>query len=376
MSVASQSVFYGESTSYLDVIGSGLVASGGQSQAQLCSQLSNQGYALGTNIYCNVIPQYWLSAMAWIRANVGPNAPRVLAWWDYGDWINWFGNSNAVLRGDNANPPEDYATAAQYVLGASDGFTPQTLANFMNTNQTKYVLFDQDLIQKWGALNFLACIHTNQTTRAFAIAQGQNQNPPVPFALGQSQCELSHDPQIVLLPLAALLGSNSTLQQSIGFYCQISNNTVQYIQGFLSPASNATNESTVCVNPKPNAQGVLQVYTNTGKKMNAYISAANYQGVVSSQGVQLIEYMMIYAPNGPNGTITDAPTGFYDSNYYKGFILGNLTGFTEVYPAGAVGINYLNGTYPVRIFALNNYTGGNAPVPKKPQWIVNNYTIP
>jgi hypothetical protein len=30
---------------------------------------------------------------------------------------HWFGNSNAVLRGDNAVPTLDYAAAAQYVLG-------------------------------------------------------------------------------------------------------------------------------------------------------------------------------------------------------------------------------------------------------------------
>jgi len=56
-----------------------------------------------------------------MRANVGPFGPRILSWWDYGDWINWFGNSNAVLRGDNAVATLDYAAAAQYVLGPTDG---------------------------------------------------------------------------------------------------------------------------------------------------------------------------------------------------------------------------------------------------------------
>ena len=61
--------------------------------------------------------------MAWLRQNVGTYNARVLAWWDYGDWINWFGNSHAVLRGDNSAPAEDYATAASFVMGPSSWIT-------------------------------------------------------------------------------------------------------------------------------------------------------------------------------------------------------------------------------------------------------------
>ncbi len=380
-SLAKGSFFMGEGSSYADSIGSAMLAGSAATQTQLCNQISAAGYAIGSDLYCNTIPQYWLNAMQWIRQNIGPSAPRVLSWWDYGDWINWFGNSNAVLRGDNNNPKADYAVAAQYVLGSKLGYTPQTLANMMDHNQTEYVLMDQDLIQKWSALNFLGCVHANLTSEEAAISAGQGENPPAPYATGGSTCELTHIPQMVLLPLAALVPTNST-QQSINYYCPFSNSTTQYIVGFLSPQSNATNQSQVCVDSTPNANGVLQVYTSNHTKMNAVVQIAAYLGVVYSQNpntgqpVPFVEYMMIYFPNGPNQTITDAPTQFYSSNYYKGFMLGNLTGFHEVYPANASGINYVNGTYPVRIFALNNYTGGNAPVPQKPTWITNNYSMP
>ncbi len=370
--VASHTVIYGESASYMDAISSGIAASSATSQTQLCSTLSSDGASIGYTMYCNIVPQYWLNAMAWIKQNVGPNAPRVLSWWDYGDWINWFGNSNAFLRGDNANATEDYATAAHYVLGGNT-YTPQSLANFMNGNQSKYVLMDQDLISKWQALDFLACIYTNQTSYAFAIAAGQSQSPPQPYVLGTSQCEQTHDPQYALIPLAALI-QNST-QQSINYYCSISNSTVQYVESFLLVGQNFSNQ-TACVSIQPNALGVLKVYNQTGKQLNAYISAQNYLGVINVQGTEFVEYMMIYTPNAANGVITDAPSQFYDSNYYKGFILGDLPGFTEVYPANGIGINYVNGTYPVRIFELNNFTGGLPPVPQKPSWIVNNYTMP
>ncbi len=344
-------------------------------QANACSIIAAHGNSIASDMFCNLVPSYWLNAMAWIRGNVGPFGARVLAWWDYGDWINWFGNSPAVLRGDNSAPLEDYATAAHYVLGSTDGFGPQTLASFMNSNQTQYVLFDQDLIAKWQALDFLACVNVNQTSREFAIAQGQAQSPPVPYVLGNSQCELQHDPQFVLIPLPALLPTNQSLQQSISYYCKISNGTTPLIASYIVQGQSLSN-TTVCVSSVPNAKGVLSIYNQSGGKMNAAVQSASYEGVITISGTPFVEYLMIYMPNGPNDTITNAPSAFYDSNYYKGFILGNLPGFHQVYPANATGINFINGTYGVRIYALNNFTGSLPPKTPKPGFVANNFTMP
>lgn len=338
-----------------------------------CTLLSNAGNSVGYNTYCNTIPQYWLDAMSWIHINVGPNAPRVLAWWDYGDWINWFGNSNAVLRGDNSVATMDYAVAAQYVLGSNYNYTPQSLAQYMNGNQTRYVLFDKDLIPKWGALNFLGCVHINATSESFAIAEGKSSTPSVPYALGTSQCELAHDPEFVLLPLSTLVQINQT--PSINDYCPISNSNTTYINGYLLIGNNLEN-NTVCIDSVPNANGVLQAYNRNGSKLNAAIQASQYLGVQNIQGTLYVEFLMLYLPNGPNDTITNPPSDFYISNYYKGFILGNLPGFKQVYPSNATGINFINGTYPVRIYELVNYTGGLPPVPPKPSWVTNNDIMP
>ncbi len=365
--VAVNTPVYGESQSFVQAFSAWLTPG---SPSQKCASINN---AIGADLYCNTIPAYWLNAMAWIKSNIGPHAPRVLAWWDYGDWINWFGNSNAVLRGDNAVAKEDYATAAAYVLGPKYNYGPAALANYMNDNQSKYVLFDQDLISKWGALDFLGCINVNATSYQFAVAAGQASNPPTPYAIGTSQCEQAHDPQIALIPLAAVIPTNQS--QNINYYCSISNNTAQFIQAYLTTGSSLSNQ-TVCVSSTPTQSGVFSIYNQTGKKLNAYLQASQVFGLTSIQGVPFVQFLMIYTPNGPNDTITNAPSEFYNSNYYKGFILGNLPGFTQVYPANATGINFVNGTYPVRIFALNNFTGALPPVPPKPSWIVNNYTIP
>ncbi len=366
-------LFYGEGGSLLQSFRAQITYL--SNPATACTILSNNGNSVGYNSYCNTIPQYWLNAMSWIRQNVGPNAPRVLAWWDYGDWINWYGNSNAVLRGDNSVASEDYAVAAQFVLGTKYNATPQSLANYMNGNQTRYVLFDQDLISKWGALNFLGCINVNATSEAYAIAQGQTSSPAVPYVLGTSQCELAHDPEFALLPLSALVQTNQS-QQSINNYCQISTAKTTYISTYLVVGNNLQN-NTVCVDSTPNTNGVLSVYNTNGTKMNAVIQSTNYLGVQNVQGSLYVEFLMIYTPNAPNNTITDAPSQFYSSNYYKGFVLGQLPGFRQVYPvSNSTGINFVNGTYPVRIYELLNYTGGLPPVPPKPSWVSNNDTMP
>ncbi len=342
--------------------------------ANACTIISNHGNSVAADMFCNLVPAYWLNAMAWIKNNVGPFGSRVLAWWDYGDWINWFGNSPAVLRGDNSAPTEDYATAAHFVLGSADGYGPKSLAAFMNGNQTKYVLMDQDLIAKWQALDFLACVDTNQTSRAFAIAQGQAQSPPVPYVLGTSQCEIAHDPQFVLIPLPALVPTNSSVQ-SISYYCRISNGTSPLISSYIVQGQSLSNE-TVCVGSTPNSNGVLPIFNQSGGKLNAVVQSAAYEGVITISGVPFVEYLMIYTPNGPNDTITNAPSAFYDSNYYRGFILGSLPGFHQVYPSNAPGINFVNGTYGVRIYELNNFTGSLPPKTPKPPFVANNYTMP
>jgi hypothetical protein len=359
---------YGENGSIIDSVAALAVYSANPATA--CNNLSN-GNSLGQSLFCNTIPQYWLNAMSWIKTNINTNAPRVLSWWDYGDWINWFGNANAFLRGDNAVAAEDYAAAANLVLGQGYNYTPQQLSRFMNSNQTKYLLLDQDLISKWQALNFLACVNVNATSEAFALAQGAQQG--VPYLLGSSQCELNNDPQYALVPLSVFVPN--VTQQSISDYCSISSSNSIYAKGYLVVGDSISN-NTICINPSPNKNGVINVYDNNGTKMHAVIQSSYYLGVVNFSGTPFVEFLMIYLP-GANGTVENAPSGFYTSNFYDGFMLGKLSGFTQVYPAtNATGINMVNGTYPVRIFALNNYTGGLPPVPPKPAWVHNNYTMP
>ncbi len=334
-------------------------------QGQTCAQINSTGNGLGFDLFCNTVPQYWLNATAWMRQNVGPYGPRILSWWDYGDWINWFGNSNAVLRGDNAIALLDYRTAARYVLGASDGYGPSNLASFMNNvTDAKYVLFDNQLTAKWQALDFLGCVGTNQTSKAFAVAAGQSVGQP--YLLGTSTCELNHDPTYLLVPLST---------SSVSDYCQLSGNATALRTLVL--AGNRILNQTYCA-PTNFSGNAARLLTTNGTKTNILLVPNNqfYAGVNNVSGQQFLTFIALYEPNAANSTVTDAPTEFYQSNYYNAFYLGHLPGFKMVYPSNFTGMNYVNGTWPVVIYALDNYTGPLPKVQAKDPWVTNNYTMP
>ncbi len=337
-----------------------------------CATIQNQGNALGSVLYCNTVPSYWITATNWMAANVGPYGPRILSWWDYGDWINWFGNSNAVLRGDNSVPSADYQAAAHYIFGASDGFNTTVLASYMDSIQAKYILFDDQLVPKWGALDFLGCTYVNQTGLQFALAAGKQQGSP--YALGTSQCEINHDPIYLLIPLPS---SNGTI--SVNTYCTFPGNTTTVAVRGIPVLGGATPlNQTYCV-PSSFLQSGKPTYllSPTGNKTNAIISTAFYGGSATISGQQFVSFLLLYAPNGPNRTVTDAPSLFYNSTYYRGFFLGDLgKGYSLAYPSNFTGMNYINGTHQIMIFKLNNFTGTLPTVTPKPKFVTNNYSMP
>jgi asparagine N-glycosylation enzyme membrane subunit Stt3 len=344
-----------------------------------CTSIASTGNSLGYNLFCMVVPNYWLNATAWMRSNVGPNAPRILSWWDYGDWINWFGNSNAVLRGDNAVATLDYATAAQYVLGKQDGYNASTMARFMNSIQSKYILFDNQLMQKWQALDFLACIDVNQTKMSYAESQGALHG--LPYLLGTSQCELKHDPVFALVPVDISSKGFTTAPSSLQLYCKLNSSSgapLTAVTTFLAYGSTIINQ-TYCVSTSfYSSSGPSILYNQNGTPSDAVIipSSEFYYGTASLSGQAFEDFMVIYKPNGPDSTVVGAPTEFYNSNYYRGFIFGKLDGFHLVYPSSFSGINYLNSTNQVMIFALNNYSGTLPYVAPKPAWVNNTYEMP
>lgn len=288
------------------------------------------------NALCMTIPKYWLDSMSWINSNVGPYG-RVLSWWDYGHWINWFGNSGAVLRNDNAFADMDYNVAALFVMTSSDGFGPKAIAEYMNKVQSKYVLLDYDLIYKWAALNFLGCVFANRTNMSFAFSEGAKQG--VPYLTGTSKCELEHAPVYILVPL------NITSAQML---CSSTRIKVY-----------ASNGDTYCLEPNRfyNTQSIGDLYTTYGSKINVTIP-----NTFCYPTRDYMQCLLLYP------SPAQAPTKYYNSTFYRLFFLNNLSGFVQVFPNMSDVYDLGSGLSfaPVRIFALVNYTGQNVTLPHYP----------
>ena len=64
--------------------------------------------------------------------------------------------------------------------------------------------------------------------------------------------------------------------------------------------------------------------------MNATIQPTTTWGQ-DIQNEYYVQSPCLYLPN-KSGVVVNPPSEFYDSNHYKGFVLGRLPGFKEVYP--------------------------------------------
>lgn len=295
----------------------------------------------GIGFYCDNPYDGWSSALSWMNSNVGPNGPKVLSWWDYGDWISWYGNSNPVVVSANPNPQADYDVAAQYVLNSSAKH--QSLSSFMENVHAKYIVFDSALLEKWLALDFLACVDINQTSLSYAVAQGQQFGTA--FELGFSGCEHKNGPIKVFVPTVNLQGS----------FCNANSYKVLLFK------NQQLGNQTFCVSTNlfTSANPSEYLYTQNGTNTNVLLNSTLMLPYRTLQvnGQLYLDMLAIVTKNSSLGFSISNLTQFYNSTYYHAFILGKLSGFKQVYPDYVNGTNYVNYYQPVRIYELLNYTG-------------------
>ena len=274
-------------------------------------------------LYCNTIPSYEMNAMTWISQTIGSNTLPykniILSWWDYGDWINYFGHAGTVLRGDNQLPNLNYQTAYEFV----DGNQTQ-LYDFMNQTGANYLMFEVGLLPKWSALNYLSCIYQNETTF----------NTPV----GSSPCEARNMPTYIFFP-AQLNNLNA--------YCSISNINNTYIKAVSNNGEEYCLQTTV---PSGSNQAEIDghIYSANGTDIS-YLNLIPV-GQQAINNVNYDVYMLLYVPNSAcSYPASENVPQFYKSNYYLMFDEGcwNPSLFKQVYP---VPVNGVNGTGQVRIW--------------------------
>ena len=290
----------------------------------------------GASFRCNRLGDYWVDSMEWIRNNLN-DSDRVTSWWDYGHWINYFGDRKTVLRNEHASTGMIGRVAHDYILGST-----QDLIESMNYFDSRYVLFDVELIGgdsfggKYGALNYLGCAHEGGTT--------------VRQAPGTSDCEFAHSPERLMIPKVLLPSTSCIISES-----QQRSGVVAYL---LTKSGMDQNKPAYCVG---------EVTLATGEKLSAtyYIDRKDANGdlVLSKGFLRKIEtgdqadlYEVVYNelpvwPDGKGGFVggmEDAKTAFYRSNLYKGFYLENLPGFDLVYKSKGG---------EVKIYRMKNFTG-------------------
>ncbi|RLG19827.1 hypothetical protein DRN67_01690, partial [Candidatus Micrarchaeota archaeon] len=246
-------------------------------------------------LYCSRIPQWWLDPMNWIRENV-PEDERVIHWWDYGHWTNYFGQRKTVTRNDHPYIFQDLEMADLLVSN-----TPEHAAQWMKEHEAKYLLLDQDLINKWGALVYLSCVHNNETEF-------------IPRQVGSSACEHAHYFERVFIP------ANPQPSE----YCNIDTGSQFVI------AHSTHRDSVYCV-------GEISADGQTALVMVNEEDGSQNRGLLMHQGQTILNdgrlyetYMVLYPPEGQG--YEDRVGKGYDSVFYKGFFLGHIDGFDQVYP--------------------------------------------
>lgn len=286
---------------------------------------------------CSRLNVYWIDSMEWIRNSLGPS-DRVTSWWDYGHWINFFGDRNAVLRNEHRSKGMIGRVAHDYLDG-----TPEDLATTMNYYDSQYVLFDYELTGglggafggKYGALNYLSCAHDNETSTAVSP--------------GGSDCEFDHMPERLLVPKYQVAGTTCTIsesQQTTGVVAfRITNSGIDsakpdYCIGEATLADGQKISGTYYMDRR-DANGDLVLSKGFLRQIDEQADASIVEVVYNSQKVWPA-----------NGTavdgMEDAKGKFYTSNLYRGMFLDDLPGFDLVYTSKNA---------EVKIYRLRNFVG-------------------
>ena len=286
---------------------------------------------------CNRLSDYWIDSMEWMGKNLNAS-DRVNSWWDYGHWTNYFADKKTVLRNEHASYGMIGRVAHDYIVGST-----QDMIDSMNYFDSQYVLFDIELVGgspfggKYGALNYLGCVHEGATTL---------HDPP-----GTSQCEYDHSPERIAVPAQTAESSCviSESQQRMGVYAfrlgkEGIDQTPAYCIGETTTATGEKLSVTYYLDRK-DADGNLVISKGFIRQID------NQAGVIYAEMVynnQKVWY-------GANGTLVDgmedAKTAFYTSNLYRAFYLNDLPGFDLVYSSKGG---------EVKIYRMKNFTGNKA----------------
>ncbi|MGB9719537.1 MAG: hypothetical protein ACPL06_03010 [Candidatus Anstonellales archaeon] len=276
---------------------------------------------LAASVRCQRIASYWIDSMEWLRYNT-PEGSRVISWWDYGHWENYFGLRNAVIRNEHTDSNMIGDVAHDFIMDSEPA-----LIETMKKYGAQYALFDSELIftgghfgGKFGALNYLACAAANLTD--------------VSKWPGSSLCEFENTWEQVYVSSQECTVSSITGKNGRVAYIIDAVQTSSGLQTSLKPF--------YCLSTTKLADGkeVPATYyldrKNEAGELLLNKAFLLYDGKTSVGGYDV--YTLLYTKDKvwlENGTVVDGWSDrkgrFYDSNLYKGFVLKELDGFELVY---------------------------------------------
>ncbi|MFH1470239.1 MAG: hypothetical protein ABIF01_00665, partial [Candidatus Micrarchaeota archaeon] len=246
-----------------------------------CETLPN-GHPVSQKLYCNKIPNEWIETLEWVKENT-PKDATVLAWWDYGHWINYIGERKAVLRNDLARPEmiRNFAN-----LLASDDAA--SMGGYMEVVKADYLAIDEGLVNKWLAISYLSCLEQGKTTKAFTNFMGQG-----------SECESK-------LTFELFENANSDISN----YCQ--SDSAEYVR-VVTSRGNA-----YCMPKK------IEISSEVfDKDMRNPMNMSFFSMSILRDDAFTRAYLLLYEKKGFGGV--------YDSVFYSGWYLGVIDGFEKVY---------------------------------------------
>jgi len=270
---------------------------------------------------CSAISMDWMDAMAFISSL--PPGARVTSWWDYGHWINFFGQRNAVLRNEHSNLTMIYRIAYAYVMNSSE--MPRAMEDY----GSRYLLVDREIVfggagfgGKFHALNYLACVYANETN--------------VSVGPGESECERANLWETVRLALP--------LQR-----CTINPITGQ--EGYLVERFFPLEERWrpyYCLGQAELANGsrveALYYLDRKGPAGELRLNKAFLLPVAEKDGVPIV-FQTLYTKDRVWVDQGEVVSGwedrigkgrFYESVLYQGYVLKDLENFTKLYDNGYV----------------------------------------
>ncbi|NPA22072.1 MAG: hypothetical protein GXN92_00630 [Candidatus Micrarchaeota archaeon] len=290
------------------------------------------GEQIRIQIACNYMPAVWVDAMEWLY-NSTPNNSRIISWWDYGHWINYWGERKAVIRNEHSVLEMILDTAYAFVMG-----NETTLEEVMERYDAQYALIDQEIVigsneifgGKFFALNYLACAAANQTS--------------VKYEPMESRCEWENLWEVVILSSQpceingirqGYVAMRRTVEGETG------NITPTYEPAYCFTPNDGSLNISRLVNPFARALASQRPIDYVSYTLEGPIQTLHKALWIGIDGGYVALYLKdpIWFENGKwVGGYEDRTTRFYDSVLYKAFVLEDLQGFTQTYNNGYVKI--------------------------------------